>query len=144
MAFVSVRVDDDVRRRLKAVVASRGENIQEVIGGFIERYLEEARRRPPELSDVIRNLRAIENQLRAKDIGALWVFGSVARGDARPDSDVDVTVDFAPGKKPSLVTLVHVKDDSEAVLGCPIDIGSRSAMKPEVAESATPDMVRVF
>jgi predicted nucleotidyltransferase len=129
---------------VKAIAAERGEKLQDLVGGLIERFLEEAERRPPELGEVLRCLREREAQLRAKGIGALWVFGSVARGDARPDSDIDLAIDFTPGPEPSLLALAAMKEDLAAALGRPVDLGERSAMKPRVAEAAAREMVRVF
>jgi predicted nucleotidyltransferase len=144
MAFLSVRVTDDVRNRVKAIAAERGTKLQDLVGGLVARFLEEAERRPPELGDVLRRLRACEADLRAKGVSALFVFGSVARGEARPDSDVDLAVDFAPGRQASLLTLAALKDDIAASLGRPVDLGERGAMKPRVATTAAREMVRVF
>ena len=85
MAFLSVRVPEDVRNRLKAIAAARGEKLQDLVGSLIDRFLEDVERRPPELADVLRRLRALEQPLRNKGVANLWVFGSVARGDARPN-----------------------------------------------------------
>lgn len=89
MAFLSVRVPEEVRNRVKAIAAARGEKLQDLVGGLIARFLEEADRRPPQLANVLRSLREREADLRNKGVAALWIFGSVARGDARPDSDID-------------------------------------------------------
>jgi predicted nucleotidyltransferase len=42
-------------------------------------------------------------------VAALWVVGSVARGDAKPDSNVDLAIDFAPGAEVSLLDIAHLK-----------------------------------
>lgn len=82
MAFLSVRVSEDVRNRVKTIAAERGAKLQDLVGSLIERFLAEAERRPPELGDVLRRLREHETRLRSRGISALWVFGSVARGEA--------------------------------------------------------------
>jgi predicted nucleotidyltransferase len=82
--------------------------------------------------------------LRDRGVTALWIFGSVARGDARPDSDVDLAVEFAPDSSPSLFDIVRLKDDIEAALGRTVDLGERSAITARVAAAAERDMVRVF
>src|SRR5689334_13092108 len=48
--------------------------------------------------DVIARLKATEPALRGFGVAALYLFGSHARGDAQPDSDIDVFVDPAPDK----------------------------------------------
>jgi predicted nucleotidyltransferase len=137
-------VPESVRNRVKAVAAQRGERVQDLVGGLIERFLEEAERQPPQLADVLQRLRALETPLRARGVTALWVFGSVARGDARPDSDVDLAIDFAPATKSSLFQIVRLKEEIEAALGHPINIGERSAMTTRVAAAAERDLVQVF
>ena len=144
MAFLSVRVSDEVRNRVKAIAAARGEKLQDLVGGLIERFVREADRRPPHLAEVLRHLREREPQLREKGIGALWVFGSVARGDARPDSDIDLVVDLAQGAEPSLLALGALRDDLAEALGRPVDLGERGALRPRAAEAAAREMVRAF
>jgi predicted nucleotidyltransferase len=143
-AFLSVRVPESVRNRVKAVAAQRGERVQDLVGGLIERFFEEAERRPPQLADVLGRLRLLETKLRARGVDALWVFGSVARGDARPDSDVDLAIDFRPDTRASLFEIVRLKEEIEQALGRPVDIGQRSAMIAQVAVAAERDLVRAF
>jgi Predicted nucleotidyltransferases len=66
----------------------------------------------------------------AKRHGALTiaVFGSVARGNDHPDSDVDFLVEFAQGA--SLVNLMNIQDDLERLLGCSVDVLSAGGLKP--------------
>jgi uncharacterized protein len=144
MAFLSVRVPESVRNRVKAIAARRGERVQDLVGGLIERFLEEAERQPPQLADVVGQLRALEKPLRARGISAVWVFGSVARGDAKPDSDVDLAIDFKMDTLSPLFELVRIKEEIEAALGRPVDIGERSSMVERVIATADRDLVRVF
>lgn len=53
----------------------------------------------------------------------LAVFGSVARGEARPDSDVDLLVEFVPGARVTYIDLEGAADELGAVFGRPrVDI----------------------
>jgi len=56
------------------------------------------------------------------------VFGSVARGEAHPDSDLDLLVDFEPGA--SLLDHIGLFQDLEDLLGVGVDVVARSALKP--------------
>lgn len=56
------------------------------------------------------------------------VFGSIARGEDGPDSDVDLLVRLRAGV--GLFDLVTMRDEIEAVLGVPVDIVSEGALKP--------------
>lgn len=144
MAYLSVRVPEGVRNRLKAAAAQRGERLQDLVGGLVEQFLTEIERKPPDLADVLQRLRSIQGSLQSRGVASLWVFGSVARGDARPDSDVDVTIEFAHEATPSLFEIGHIKEEVEAALGRPVDLGERSTMTPKVAASAERDMVQAF
>jgi predicted nucleotidyltransferase len=144
MAFLSIRVPDDVRNRVKAVAAARGENLQDLIGTLLERFLEEADRKPPQLAEVLRGLRDLEPRLRERGVAALWVFGSVARGEAGPESDVDLLFEFTPGGEHSLFDIQRIKEEIQAALGHTIDLGERSTLTTKAAETAARDMVRVF
>jgi hypothetical protein len=55
------------------------------------------------------------------------VFGSVARGDDRPDSDIDLLVDFAPDS--SLFDLMRMARELEQLLGHPVDVVSTGGLK---------------
>ncbi len=98
----------------------------------------------PTLSTVLGRLRAREAELRARGVSDLWVFGSVARGDAKWGSDVDLACEFDAPEKVSLFDIIHLKDTIEDALEASVDIGERSAMRSQVARSAERDMVRIF
>ena len=55
--------------------------------------------RPSDKADVLAGLRRAEPQIRAWGVSCLALFGSFARESARADSDVDLLVEFAPGRK---------------------------------------------
>jgi len=61
------------------------------------------------------------------------VFGSFARGEEGPDSDLDVLVDLEPGR--DLLDIVAVKQDLEALLGCKVDVVTERAVSPYIRES---------
>ena len=60
-------------------------------------------------------------------VAQAWVFGSVARGDDRPDSDLDLLVELAPGA--SFADIIGLDDDLSALLGCPVDVITTAEMK---------------
>jgi predicted nucleotidyltransferase len=67
---------------------------------------------------------AIAHEHRAANV---QVFGSVARGDNNPDSDIDLLVDFLPPL--NLLTRVGLIDDLEAELGVPVDVSTPAGLK---------------
>ena len=67
------------------------------------------------------------------------VFGSIARGEQRSDSDVDILVDFEPGR--SLLDLTGLWLDLERELGCKVDVVSSRGLRPRVASEVLRDAV---
>jgi uncharacterized protein len=55
-------------------------------------------------------------------IRELSLFGSVARGDNGPDSDVDLLVDFSPSAPATIEHYLDTKDDFERLFGRPVDL----------------------
>ena len=55
------------------------------------------------------------------------VFGSVARGDEHPGSDIDFLVEFEAAS--SLFDLLHMTEELEALLGAPVDVVSVAGLK---------------
>jgi hypothetical protein len=78
----------------------------------------------------------------AHGVRSLSLFGSVARGDARPGSDLDFLIDLEGGR--SLVDLVGVKHDLESLFGRPVDVFTRRSLKPAVLAAARADLIRVL
>jgi predicted nucleotidyltransferase len=58
------------------------------------------------------------------------VFGSVARGEARPDSDVDILVDMEPGR--SLLDLGGFLVELQTLLGVEVDVVTEKGLRPRV------------
>ena len=143
-ALVSTRLPATVRDRLKEFAASRGESVQQVVARAVSRLLADEGREPPSRQTILGRLRAMEDDLRREGVTALWMFGSVARDAAKPGSDVDLVVEFAPASKASLLTVARLQQDIQDTLGTPVDIGIRDDLRPHVIEGFQRDAVRVF
>jgi len=143
-AFLSVRLPQATRDRLKAAAAARGQTVQGLVDSLVERFLAEETRQAPDLATVLRTLRAQAEPLKQRGIIGLWVFGSVARGDARADSDVDLLAEFAPGAHLSLVGLASLRAELSDLLGASADLVERSALRATVREAAEREAVRVL
>jgi predicted nucleotidyltransferase len=79
---------------------------------------------------VIATLRAHEADLRKAGIRRLSLFGSVARGDSAPGSDVDLVAELDPAADIDLVGLVALERRLSQTLGRPVEI------LPEPVENA--------
>lgn len=89
----------------------------------------------PDAPDALRQVRAHATALRAlltaHGASRIEVFGSVARGDDHPDSDIDLLVDLTPTV--SVFDLLRMQSAAEALLGRAVDIVPRAGLKPDVA-----------
>ena len=72
-------------------------------------------------------------------IGNVRVFGSFARGESRPDSDLDLLVDLEPGR--SLLDLIAAKQDIEDLLGRRIDIVTERSLSPYIRDSVSQESI---
>ncbi len=93
-----------------------------------------------ELAQVKVILSAHQDELRAMGVKSLAVFGSVARGEARPDSDVDLLVEF--NRPIGLFKFVEVKEYLESILGCAVDLGTPKSIRPQLRERILSEAVR--
>lgn len=69
----------------------------------------------------------------------LRIFGSVARGDERPDSDIDMVVDIS--KKMGLIALRSLENEFREILGVPVDLSVSSELRPKVKMEVERDAV---
>jgi predicted nucleotidyltransferase len=95
----------------------------------------------PSLQQIQQALRAALPELSEMyHIESLELFGSFVRGDARPDSDLDVLVTFR--QTPTLFMLVQLQQELSTLLGLKVDLvlkdGLKPALRPGVLSEATP------
>ena len=67
---------------------------------------------------------------RRHQVSELSLFGSAARGEMRPDSDIDLLVDFLPGARPGLLGVSAMMRELTALLGRRVDLAVKPALKP--------------
>ncbi|HEY1981194.1 MAG TPA: nucleotidyltransferase domain-containing protein [Xanthobacteraceae bacterium] len=94
--------------------------------------------------DAIATLRRYENALRERGVAHAAVFGSVARGDNLPDSDLDILVEFEPGSEGSIYDYVRFKEYVAGLFDGPVDVIDRAALKPHLRAPAAHDVMYAF
>ena len=95
------------------------------------------------LNDVKKALAAHETELKEQGVKSLAIFGSVARGDAGPDSDVDLLIEF--DRTVGLFHFIHVKDFLGGLLeGAHVDLVMREAVYEELKEDIYLEAVNVL
>ncbi len=96
------------------------------------------------LRHVVLQIKAKEPELRRRGVAHLSLFGSLARGEAREDSDIDVAVEIEPGHSFSLIRMEDTRLLLEDVLGHPVDLGEVDSFRPSVRAAFEQDRVTVF
>jgi predicted nucleotidyltransferase len=96
-----------------------------------------------EREEAVARLRAHEADLRRLGVRSLYLFGSTARGEASPDSDVDLYFDYERGEF-GLFELMDVKAFAADVLGRPTDIMTRDSLHETLRSSIEASSLRVF
>jgi len=96
------------------------------------------------LDAVRRRLAAEEPELRRRGVCHLAVFGSVARGDDRPDSDVDVAVEIKADRSFSLIRMEETRLFLEDALRRRFDLGEIDSFRPQVRAAFERERVPVF
>lgn len=72
------------------------------------------------------------------------MFGSVARGDERPDSDIDILVEFEPGAEGTIYEYIRLKEFVAGLFKGPVDVIDRDALKPHLRAPAARDTFYAF
>jgi hypothetical protein len=97
-----------------------------------------------DLEQAISTLRSAELELRARGVRHAALFGSVARGENHPESDVDVLIEFEPSAQLTIFDYVGLKDHIARLFGSRVDVVDRDAIKPHLRQSVAQDLVHVF
>jgi predicted nucleotidyltransferase len=96
------------------------------------------------LDAVRRQLAAKEPELRRRGVRHLAVFGSVARGEDRADSDVDLAVEIEDGHSFSLIRMEETRLLLEDALRRPVDLGEIDSFRPHVRTAFERDRIPIF
>jgi hypothetical protein len=94
--------------------------------------------------ETIRKLQVCAEPIRALGATSLYLFGSIARDEARPVSDIDLFIDYDPASRFSLVELVGIKQLLEEELGMEVDVTTRDSLHPMLKSEIEQSAVRIF
>ncbi|MDO9710834.1 nucleotidyltransferase family protein [Paracraurococcus lichenis] len=93
--------------------------------------------------EAIARLKGQEAALRRLGVTGLWLFGSVARDEAGPRSDVDLFLDYEKGRL-GLFGLMEAQDLAAAALGRKADVTTRDALHPVIRPGVEAAAIQVF
>jgi predicted nucleotidyltransferase len=96
----------------------------------------------PHLSEV--PLQTIEAFCRKHHIRRLSLFGSAARGDFGPESDMDVLVEFQPDARVGFLQLSRMQRELTEIFHRPVDLVPRTGLKPAIREQILKEEVVLY
>jgi predicted nucleotidyltransferase len=90
--------------------------------------------------ELIQRLKDLKEEIFQRwPVASIGLFGSWARGEATPSSDVDILVDFSG--RITLLEFVDIKQHLETWLESPVDLVDKSALKPRLAPLILSDLI---
>jgi uncharacterized protein len=92
---------------------------------------------------IIETLRANRDVLDHFHVRSLSIFGSITRGEANAESDVDILVEFEPDADVGLFEFIGLKSALSDLLGIPVDLGTPDALHPALRDNILREALRV-
>ena len=94
-------------------------------------------------AEAIAKLREHEAELKKLGVERLYIFGSTARDEAKPDSDVDLFFDHPEGSL-GLYELMDVRERAAKILGCKADVMTRRSLHRVLRKRIEASALQVF
>jgi uncharacterized protein len=94
--------------------------------------------------EVIAKLKKVRPELEAEGVAHLAIFGSRARADARPDSDLDILLELDPREKLSLLDIIDIEHIVTDTVGLRVQATVRADVPARFAKRIADDIVEVF
>ena len=140
---IAFRSSAVVREGLRQLARRQGRSMQAVLEDLCSRAIAHEGETPT-LAGVIRRLRPHAGELGQLGISQIYVYGSVARGDARSWSDVDLFADLADEQAWNIIRWGHVLDRLEKILARRVDFAARRSLPEDMRRRAEAEAVAVF
>lgn len=93
---------------------------------------------------IIPLLPAVRECLHQLPVKQAWLYGSFSRGEETPASDVDIMVRYDEQVPVTLLTIGHISNELESVLGRRVDLVEHDRLRPRARESAYKDRILIY
>jgi uncharacterized protein len=97
-----------------------------------------------ELGSILVDPASLAEVCRRHNIRELSLFGSAARGEMGPDSDVDIMVEFEPGARVGLIKFEALAEELTGLTGRRVDLVTKRGLKPWVRTEALKDLRIIY
>ena len=141
---LSFRLDAEAAAAARAKATSKGKKLTAYLEDLVVSDATAGPISRPTLVEVIRLLRANRGELEKIGIRHAEIFGSVARGEDLPDSDVDILVDLDPAIVRDLFAYSRVQRTLQDIVGRRVDIARRGRTRPELDIELVRDAVHAY
>jgi predicted nucleotidyltransferase len=141
---MSFRLDAKAAEAARVRATTKGKKITAYLEDLVLSDLTAGPKSRPTLVEVIRLLRSNRAELEKIGIRHAEIFGSVARGEDLPDSDVDILVDLDPAIVRDLFAYSRVQRTLQDLVGRRVDIARRGRTRPELDADLIRDAVHAY
>lgn len=86
----------------------------------------------------------IQAFLQSQPVKKAWLFGSCSRGEERPDSDVDILVEYKDSENISLLAISHIMCSLRKILGRNVDLVEEGCILPFAEQSIHQDKILIY
>jgi len=141
---ISFRLDAKAAEAARVRATTKGKKLTAYLEDLVLSDLTAGPKSRPTLVEVIRLLRSNRAELEKIGIRHAEIFGSVARGEDLPDSDVDILVDLDPAIVRDLFAYSRVQRTLQDLVGRRVDIARRGRTRPELDADLIRDAVHAY
>ena len=144
---VSLRLDEKAIAGARRRARRRGMNFTHYLeASILDDLARDAAGRPgpSPLLDILHRLRGHRAELQRLGVRHAAIFGSLARGEERPDSDVDILVEIDPHVIRDLFDYARAAAAIERLVGRPIDVARQDRLRPDIVDAVAQDRIDAF
>jgi len=151
--LILIKTDAATKKRAKELARELGFGVSTILNAYLKQFIKDkaiyfttTKQTQPESSKAIPSISYIKKLilpiLKRYKVKRASIFGSVARGDTHPESDIDILAQLTD--KTSLFKMVELKLDLEEALGRKVDLVEYKTIKPMLRDRILKDQIPIL